>query len=105
MKIHLKFMLFLAFLSDFLDKKQGKNCPKILIRQSQHTVYASSPYGGSGYTNRQSGVRWVLERFERGLFRHILQALQTLRVCLFGLAKRRIPFRVMCHMNKKYSKI
>jgi hypothetical protein len=23
-----------------------------------------------------------------------LQALQTLRVCLFGLAKRRIPFRV-----------
>jgi hypothetical protein len=30
-----------------------------------------------------------------GLFRHILQALQTLRVCLFGLAKRRIPFRVM----------
>jgi hypothetical protein len=32
------------------------------------------------------------------LFRHILQALQTLRVCLFGLAKRRIPFRVKCHV-------
>jgi hypothetical protein len=28
------------------------------------------------------------------LFRPIFQALQTLRVCLFGLAKRRIPFCV-----------
>jgi hypothetical protein len=60
--------------------------------------------GGSGYKNRQSGVRWALERPLSGLIRHILQALQTLRVCLFGLAKRRIPFRVRQHISIFFQK-
>jgi hypothetical protein len=55
---------------------------------SLNTGYMLRRLRGSGYTNRQSGVRWVLERLCGGLFRHIL------------LAKRRIPFRVRQHWGR-----
>jgi hypothetical protein len=61
-----------------------------------NTRYTLRPFGARATqtSSRACAGRW--NALCGGLFRHILQALQTLHVCLFGLAKRRIPFRVMC---------
>jgi hypothetical protein len=49
------------------------------------TVYASPPVGGSGY----GFARSIASLIPTQNLRHILSALQMLRICLFGPPKRR----------------
>jgi hypothetical protein len=66
------------------------------------TVYASPPLGGSGSVLARSiapQLRWGT-LIPTPKLRHILFALQMLRICLFGLAKRRKQPDVIRHLDK-----
>jgi hypothetical protein len=75
-----------------------KNSTRNYRGKRNHRLTHGIRFAPSGLGLHKPPVGRALRRWNAlcvGLFRHILQALQTLRVCLFGLAKRRIPFRVM----------
>jgi hypothetical protein len=59
---------------------------KMVYARTSHnrTVYASPPVGGSGYKKPQSGCALCAV-----FLRHILSALEMLRISLFGPPKRR----------------
>jgi hypothetical protein len=69
------------------------------VRRNHRITHGKSslpPVGRAIQTaSRACAKRW--NALFGGLFRHILQALQTLRVCLSRLAKRLLPFRVRQH--------